>query len=85
MNAYKLAKKLDEYNADGFPVLVVEQAANMLRQQADRIIELEMTSDAGDIADLLQHQSDFIAFLEEALASSIELNKAQSKRSRSEN
>lgn len=85
MNAYKLAKKLDEYNADGCPVLIVEQAANMLRQQADRIIELEMTSDAGDIADLLQHQSDFIAFLEEALASSIELNKAQSKRSRSEN
>ena len=85
MNAYKLANELDKFNADGFPVLIVEQAANMLRQQADRIIELEMTSNAGDIADLLQHQSDLIAFLEEALASSIELNKAQSKRSRSEN
>ena len=43
MNAFELAKKLDEYNADGCPVLVVEQAADMLRQQADRIADLETT------------------------------------------
>ena len=85
MNAYKLADELDKFNKDGMPLLLISQAINMIRKQADRITELEMTSNAGDIADLLQHQSDFIAFLEEALASSIKLNKAQSERSRSEN
>jgi hypothetical protein len=80
LNAYKLADKLDEYNKDGLPVLVVSQAVDMLRQQADRIADLEMASDAGGIADLLQHQADFIAFLEQALESSIKLNKAQAER-----
>jgi len=80
MNAYKLADALDEYNKDGMPVLVVSQAVDKLRQQADRIAELEMASDTGNIADLLQHQADFIAFLEQALESSIKLNKAQAER-----
>jgi hypothetical protein len=80
LNAYKLADALDEYNKDGMPVLVVSQAVGMLRQQADRIADLEMASNAGDIADLLQHQADFIAFLEKALESSIKLNKAQAER-----
>jgi ABC-type sugar transport system ATPase subunit len=80
MNAYKLANALDEYNKDGMPVLVVSQAVDKLRQQADRIIDLEMTSDTGKIADLLQHQADYIDFLEKALDSSIKLNKAQAER-----
>ena len=46
----------------------------------NRIVELEMTSDAGSIADLLQHQTDYINFLEKALESSIKLNKAQTER-----
>ena len=41
MNAYELAKELDEYNAGGFPVLIVEQGAEMLRQQANYIAQLE--------------------------------------------
>ena len=80
MNAYKLADKLDEYNKDGLPVLVVSQAVDKLRQQAERIADLEMTSDTGKIADLLQHQADYIDFLEKALESSIKLNKAQAER-----
>ena len=42
MNAYKLADALDEYNKDGMPVLVISQAVDMLRQQAERIAELEV-------------------------------------------
>jgi ABC-type sugar transport system ATPase subunit len=80
MSAYKLADKLDEYNKDGMPVLVISQAVDVLRQQADRIRDLEMGNDMGEIADLLQHQADLIAFLEKALDSSIKLNKAQSER-----
>lgn len=80
MNVYKLADKLDEYNKDGMPVLVISQAVDVLRQQADRIRDLEMGSNMGEIADLLQHQADLIAFLEKALESSIKLNKAQAER-----
>lgn len=80
MNAYRLADKLDEYDKDGMPVAVVGQAVDMLRKQADRIAELEMINNTGDIAELLQHQADFIAFLEKALDSSIKLNKAQTER-----
>ena len=39
--ALELAEMLDGYNADGFPVLVVEQSANMLRRLVDRIAEME--------------------------------------------
>jgi hypothetical protein len=80
MNAYKLADKLDEYNKDGMPVLVISQAVDVLRQQADRIRDLEMSSNMGEIADLLQHQADLIAFLEKSLESSIKLNKTQAER-----
>ena len=42
MNAYELADELAECIIDGSTDLVcVAQAANMLRQQADRIAELE--------------------------------------------
>jgi hypothetical protein len=61
---------------------VVSKAQDMLRQQANRIADLEMASDAGNIADLLQHQADFIAFLQQALESSIKLNKAQAERNK---
>ena len=81
MNAYKLADKLMssltmEYDCDEY----MKQSATMLRHQADRITELEMTSNAGDIADLLQHQADYIDQLEKSLESSIAMNKAQVKR-----
>ena len=85
MNTYKLADELDKFNKDGMPVLIISQAIDMLRKQAERIVELEMTSNVGEIADLLKHQADYITFLEEALDSSIKLNKAQAKRSRGEN
>ena len=84
MTANELANKLDEYNKDGFPVLVVEQAATMLRKQAKQIAHLEMISNSAEIADLLQHQADFIDFLEKALDSSIKLNKAQAERQEKE-
>jgi len=82
LNAYKLADALAEYNKEGMPVLVVSQAIDKLRQQAERIADLEMTSDTGKIADLLQHQADYIAFLEQALDSSVKLNKAQIERNK---
>jgi hypothetical protein len=37
MNATELANKLDEYNKDGMPVLVVCQAVTMLRKQQEEI------------------------------------------------
>jgi hypothetical protein len=80
MNAYKLADELDKFNKDGMPLLLISQAITMIRKQADRITELEMTSNAGDIADLLQHQADYIAQLEKGLESSIAMNKAQVER-----
>jgi hypothetical protein len=43
VNANNLADELDEYNNDGFPVLVVEQGAKMLRQQFDQIADLQTT------------------------------------------
>ena len=41
MNATELANKLDEYNKDGMPVLVVSQAVDMLRQQQAEIEKLK--------------------------------------------
>ena len=40
MNGYQLADKLDEYNKDGMPVLVISQAVDMLRQQQAEIERL---------------------------------------------
>jgi hypothetical protein len=37
MNTNELADKLDEYNKDGMPVLVVCQAVTMLRKHAKEI------------------------------------------------
>lgn len=51
-----------------------------IKHLENRIAELEMTSNTAEIADLLQHQADYIAFLEKALESSINLNKAQAER-----
>lgn len=76
MNAFELAKKLDEYNADGCPVLVVEQAADVLRQQADRIADLETA-----VTFLRKSLDDTL----DALSSSIEFTKAIQERSRNEN
>ena len=76
MNAYKLADLIGMCGDGGYN----QDAAKMLRQQAERIADLEMTSDTGKIADLLQHQADYIDFLEKALESSINLNKAQAER-----
>jgi hypothetical protein len=71
MTANELANKLDEYNKDGFPVLVVEQAATMLRK-----LEAELTEAGGMIGVLREYISD----LENGLDSSIKLNKAQAER-----
>ena len=43
MNANEIASGLDEYNKDGFPVLIVDKAALMLRQQFDTIADLKTT------------------------------------------
>lgn len=43
VNANNLADELDEYNRDGFPVLIVEKAAIMLRKQFDQIADLQTT------------------------------------------
>jgi hypothetical protein len=43
MNANDLSAELDEYNKDGFPVLIVDKAALMLRQQFDTIADLKTT------------------------------------------
>lgn len=43
MNANEIANQLDEYNKDGFPVLIVDKAASMLRQQFDTIADLQTT------------------------------------------
>lgn len=75
MNAFELAKELDEYNADGFPVLVVEQGAEMLRRQADRIADLETA-----VTFLRKSLNDTL----DALSSSIEFTKAIQERSRNE-
>ena len=65
MNAYELAKKLDEYNADGFPVLIVEQASNMLRQQAGEL-EYYKVRDSSHLK-IIKEQADQIAELEKDL------------------
>ncbi len=85
MNAYELADEVEMWGNDllalnmkgGIPIT---EGAKLIRQQANRILDLEMASDAGNIADLLQHQADFIALLQQALESSIKLNKAQATR-----
>jgi hypothetical protein len=41
MNAYELADELDKFNKDGMPVLIISQAIDMLRKQAERIVQLE--------------------------------------------
>jgi hypothetical protein len=71
MTTNELANKLEEYNNDGFPVLVVEQAATMLRQQAKELDE------AGHMIGVLR---EYISDLEKGLDSSIKLNKAQAER-----
>lgn len=81
MNAYDLADKLETDKWDEATIVrSIDAGIKMLRQQADRITELEMTSNTAEIADLLQHQADYIDFLEQALESSINLNKAQAER-----
>ena len=80
MNAYELADELEKWRTEGGEDLTFKTHANMLRQQADRIRDLEMSSDMDGVADLLQHQADYISFLEKALESSMKLNKAQAER-----
>ena len=74
MNAYKLADLIGlcgdgDYNQD---------AANMLRQQADRISVLEANDEIQ--LNIVKKQQDYIDQLEQGLRASIELNKAQAER-----
>lgn len=79
MNAYELANQLVECICDGSTDLVcVEQAAHMLRQQADRISVLEANDEIQ--LDIVKKQQDYINQLEQGLRASIELNKAQAER-----
>ena len=50
MNAYELAKELDKYKG-----IATKQASDMLRQQADRIAELEKVSKPVAWMDYLEH------------------------------
>jgi hypothetical protein len=79
MNAYELAHDLQECIDDGSTDLVcVQDAANMLRQQADRISVLEANDEIQ--LDIVKKQQDYINQLEQGLRASIELNKAQAER-----
>jgi len=49
VNANELVDKLDEYNKDGMPVLVIYQAASMLRQQQSEIQALKQIIDANNL------------------------------------
>jgi len=97
MNAYDIAKDLDrEGKFPGHvcygtsPLLV--RAANMLRKQADRIALLENEgkmlmqhiADMNEEKNKLRLQKSYIAELESAVESSINLNKAQAERAQNE-
>ena len=71
MNAFELAKQLEERHAP-----YEDDAANMLRQQADRIADLETA-----VVFLRKSLNDTL----DALSSSIEFTKAIQERSRNEN
>ena len=70
MNAFELAKQLEERHAP-----YEDDAANMLRQQADRIADLETA-----VTFLRKSLNDTL----DALSSSIEFTKAIQERSRNE-
>ena len=70
MNAFELAKQLEERHAP-----YENDAANMLRQQADRIADLETA-----VTFLRKSLNDTL----DALSSSIEFTKAIQERSRNE-
>lgn len=70
MNAFELAKQLEERHAP-----YENDAANMLRQQADRIADLETA-----VVFLRKSLNDTL----DALSSSIEFTKAIQERSRNE-
>ncbi len=52
MNAYKLADELDRIVKVSMPLHYITESANMLRQQADRIAELEDRLSMYEIKDL---------------------------------
>jgi hypothetical protein len=82
MSAYDLANEVMEYyNAEkqkGFNVNWMQEVANMLRQQADRISVLEANDEIQ--LNIVKKQQDYIDQLEQGLRASIELNKAQAER-----
>jgi hypothetical protein len=86
MNAHELAVYLEDItNWEESPY---RQAANMLRQQADRIesferdgkILMQHIADMNEEKNKLRYQKAYIVQLESVLESSIELNKAQAER-----
>jgi ArsR family metal-binding transcriptional regulator len=90
MNANELADYLDN-NVEAMLMSEqphLDQAATMLRQQADRIESLERDgkilmqhiADMNEEKNKLRYQKAYIVQLESVLESSIELNKAQAER-----
>ena len=85
MNANELADELEKGHWEGG---TREQAATMLRQQANRIESLEnegkilmqLIADMNEEKNKLRHQKAYIVQLESVLESAVELNKAQTKR-----
>ena len=79
MNANELADALQEtepyYSTD---YKLFDQAANMLRQQQDRIGVLEANHKIQ--LNIMKTQLDYIDQLEQGLRASIDLNRAQAKR-----
>jgi hypothetical protein len=82
MGAYELADEvMEHYNAEkqkGFNVNWMQEVANMLRHQADRISVLEANDEIQ--LNIVKKQQDYIDQLEQGLRASIELNKAQAER-----
>ena len=81
MSAYDLANEvMEHYNAEkqkGFNVNWMQEVANMLRHQADRISVLEANDKIQ--LNIVKKQQDYIDQLEKGLDSSIAMNKALSK------
>ena len=78
MSAYELADEvMEHYNAEkqkGFNVNWMQEVADTLRQQADRINVLEANDEIQ--LNIVKKQQDYIDQLEQGLRASIELNKA---------
>jgi hypothetical protein len=87
MNAYELAD-IQAFKTEELTMWERNTTATMLRQQADRISVLEddgrvlmqHIADMNEEKNKLRYQKSYLIQLEQALESSIKLNKAQAER-----